>query len=105
MSDFYDKRGNAITLGQWSKLHNDLEYKRIGDDYLDKYRVSTVWLGLNQNFMNNEKIATFETMVFLKNSFEDVWCQRYATEEEAIAGHNDLVESIKEGKEISYDNQ
>lgn len=101
---YYDKDGSPLTLEEWGIKHSNFEYKGIGNDYVGDYRVSTVWLGMNHAY-NDEAPLIFETMVFLKDTFDDVWCQRYSTEQEAIQGHKDLVESITQGKEISYDNQ
>lgn len=52
--------------------------------------MSTVWLGINHNFADEGPPIIFETMVFgLENA--DEYMQRYATEEEARAGHAETV--------------
>lgn len=59
--------------------------------------VSTVWLGLNHNWSPGEP-AIFETMVFLPHSLHEIYCQRYATEKEAQAGH---LEAVKRHQQIA----
>jgi len=53
--------------------------------------VSTVWLGLNHQYGNGAPLI-FETMVFPVDSMIEKDCQRYSTEEEAIKGHQQMVE-------------
>jgi len=63
------------------------------------YWVSTVWLGLNHNYTMRGAPLIFETMVFASAQRDDPdWpgltdfdCRRYATEEEALAGHEETV--------------
>lgn len=52
-------------------------------------RVSTVWVGLDQSFDSDPKHTPiiFETMVFPFRGWGDMDMDRYATEEQAIAGH------------------
>jgi hypothetical protein len=57
----------------------------------NKYRVSTVWLGLDHNLSGIGKPLIFETMVFKGNSLSEKDIMRYATETEAITGHKKMV--------------
>lgn len=75
------------------------EYRRVGDDENEKYRVSTVLLGLDLSGSGEPLI--FETMVFdkdTKHEYEiagrkrmslgdEVFCDRYSTLGEAEEGH------------------
>lgn len=97
MSEFYDKHGEPITMKEWGELTQDLSYKFVGNEYLHGLRVSTVWLGLNQNFLN-EELEIFETMVFPEGEWGDLYCKRYTTEAEAIVGHSAVVQLIKDGE-------
>ena len=53
-------------------------------------RVSTVWLGLDHNFIMGGPILIFETMVFSKLG-EALDQQRYSTLKEARKGHKETV--------------
>ena len=85
---YYNKKGKPITLEEWRKLHSNSKYKRIRQTTLSNGKwVSTVWLGINHSFQE-DCILIFETMVFsTKDSLEDLDCERYLSEEEAIKGH------------------
>jgi len=56
--------------------------------------VSTVFLGLNHCF-DDTRLDVFETMVFDGND-DGFYMQRYATWDEAVQGHNELVQKIKD---------
>lgn len=56
--------------------------------------ISTVFLGLDHNF-GDEPPILFETMAFAHgNVSEDLCQQRYNTYDEAIEGHNKVVEEM-----------
>jgi hypothetical protein len=57
-------------------------------------RVSTVFLGLDHNFMGKGPPILFETMVFGGPFNHTLW--RYATWDEAVTGHERLVECVKD---------
>jgi hypothetical protein len=93
--DCYDRDGNPISLDEWMRLVADLEYKRIEWTEIPDVgiEVSTVWLGLNHNFLMEGPPYIFETMVFgLPNDMEVQ--ERWATEEEAIEGHWKVVQEV-----------
>ena len=98
---FYDRKGNSISMEDWSKL---LRNKIIKQDRVGNFFISTVWLGIDLGLDPREDCAPiiFETMVFDRsedeNSFIDVHMERYSTEEEAILGHS-LITKIYENKE------
>lgn len=92
MFGYYDKEGNEITFEHWCVLFSDPEYCTIRLDKIgDSVEVSTVWMGLNYNFGRGDTPIIFETMTF----GGDEECYRYATEEEAIAGHEKIVAELK----------
>jgi len=57
----------------------------------DDIDVSTVFLGINHGW--DGRVALYETMVFRSVHGEECW--RYATHEEAEAGHKAAVEMVK----------
>ena len=84
----YDRDGNPLTLEEWSALHGDHDYRRVDQTEVNGYNVSTVWLGLPQGFWQGyEAPLIFETMIFKDGDLQDLYCDRYSTEAEAIAGH------------------
>jgi len=95
---YYNKEGKEISLQDYAKLFEDWNYKRVKVSKVYNWAISTVWLGLDHSYGENNKPLIFETMVF--NEIGDsVDCQRYATLEEAQKGHrkilNDLIHKLK----------
>jgi hypothetical protein len=58
----------------------------------DNVEVSTVFLGLTHGYGNDGRPILYETMVF--GGANDGDCRRYATEEKAIDGHNDMAKAL-----------
>ena len=85
----YDKNGKRITLDTWASLNSDKDYKIVAFTKLDRAEVSTVWLGLDHNFMGSPPLI-FETMVFPECDI----CQRYHTFKEAVIGHKKIVKFV-----------
>ena len=58
--------------------------------------VSTVWLGLDYQFEEGEPPLIFETMVFpMEGNWDEEYCERYSTLEEAEEGHRRIVNKYK----------
>jgi hypothetical protein len=91
---WYDRQGNVISMERWSELHVDESYLRVAQDTIGPYWISTVWLGLDHGFMRGGPPIIFETMVFANDEVRgdapllEFDMDRYATEEEAKAGHD-----------------
>jgi hypothetical protein len=58
----------------------------------ENIRVSTVFLGLDHAFRDDDRPQLFETMVFYSDKADDM--DRYATWEEAEAGHAEMVRRV-----------
>jgi hypothetical protein len=91
MSRYYDRQGKSIDAGEWGRLSAIPEYKRVASTKGSGRWVSTIWLGLDHGWGGGPPLI-FETMVFAVDKGGDVnWgdldADRYATEEEAKAGH------------------
>lgn len=100
---YYDKEGKRISLEEYANLMENFEYRQIDRTHIGKYRISTIWMGLNYNFYSNdeEDKFIFETMIFCEdeeNEFHN-WEKRYGTLEEAKKGHIEAVNLIK-GKQM-----
>jgi hypothetical protein len=121
---YYGKKGEPLTLRQWADYIEDLSYKRIGYDELPATSVcpasyvSTVWLGIDHNFLLDGPPIIFETMRFsaatkimetigrpyhpsLEFPYPDepdtrTEQVRYYTEEQASIGHRTIVRLIQE---------
>jgi hypothetical protein len=83
----------------WGQLHSDPVYKRVAENYVGPLWVSTVWLGLDHGWGDGPPVI-FETMVFKTEGADNInWdediCERYSTEEEALAGHERIVASLQ----------
>lgn len=61
------------------------EAAMVGRDHIGEVLVSTVFLGINHNFLGEGRPILFETMVF--GGEHDQEQERYCTEQEALAGH------------------
>jgi len=94
MSDMYDKEGKLIDLMVWGKLLEDSDYRIINKTRLKGCTVSTVWLGLDHSF-GGDRPLIFETMVFIKD-FDEDYCERYTTLEEARDGHERAVDRYED---------
>lgn len=126
---YFDRKGNELSMREWTALFADREYQVVKQEHVGDYFISTVWLGRDHSWDGQRQI--FETMVFnqampkpppwpeinpseidfrkpLPSEFEewlekypdqtsstDIECERYATEEEAIAGHENMVERVR----------
>jgi hypothetical protein len=97
MDIWFDRQGNPLDSATANTLLADNDYKRIGltrirsaTDPDTDYLVSTVWLGVNYNFMGNPPIL-FETMAFGGGEEQDQTQWRWSTEAQAHAGHQEIV--------------
>lgn len=88
---FYDRDGQPITAERWAQLRRDMTYRRIAQDALQDGRVyvSTVLLGYDMCMGEGDRPMIFETMVWANG--EAVEQVHYATAEEAIAGHQEIL--------------
>jgi len=86
---YYNKRGEEIDIMEWTELTEDEEYRKIKQENVGKYFISTVWIGLNHNFGDGEPLI-FETMVF-GGKESDLDMDRYSTLKEAEKGHKKIV--------------
>jgi len=103
-------------LMKWAKWM-EIKKRIVKQEKVGRYRVSTIFLGLDHSFMDGAEPLLFETMIFLstpptkekkgekfedyykrmkgRNKFEDnQW--RYHTWSEALAGHWMAVAKVKE---------
>lgn len=95
----YDRAGLPIDMMEWARLRGLPDYFRVADDTIGNYWISTVWVGLDMNLGWSDVPIIFETMVFSLVEGDadghDLDCRRYATEEEAVAGHAETVTIVR----------
>lgn len=76
---------DVLTWGDWFGAAN----RRVALDMVDDAEVSTVFTGIDYSFAFGGPPQLYETMIFggLNNEYQE----RYATREEALAGHQRAV--------------
>lgn len=74
--------------GKWS----DTADRRVEQTEIDGVFISTVFLGIDHNFIGRGPPILFETMVF--GGALDEEQRRYATWDEAVAGHAAMVARV-----------
>lgn len=92
-----DRNGNRIEMAEWLGLQMTKEYCILKQDTVNDITVSTIWTGAGSDYQ--PKLMIFETVTFAPNGPAD-WdgrCWRYATEEEALAGHQEVCAAIYPG--------
>lgn len=94
---------NSLPIKQWEyHFKNYFFSKHVAEDFINKWRISTIWLGLNHSHFSNSNPIIFETMIFKEDEEmpdnEDFqhYQKRYSTLEEAEEGHKRACEFVKE---------
>ena len=85
---------NTIEWAEWFEKAD----RTVAKDVVGKLRVSTVFIGLDHNFMLKGPPLLFETMVFddsggMPQAALDIQ-ERYATWDEAVAGHAEVLARV-----------
>lgn len=101
---YYERDGTGISIdldtpegrAKMSEIWSH-EYRRVAQDYVGEIHVSTVFLAINHSWGDGPPIL-FETMVFGYGEGDEEYQWRYPTEEAALAGHQAILEAVKEGK-------
>lgn len=93
---FYNYEGKEVSADEWGKLFAGNNRRIAKDTIEEKFMVvSTVFIGLT--WENENPPLIYETMVFPQDSFDELETHRWATREEAIQGHQHIVDKIKHG--------
>lgn len=100
MNDYFDKQGLVISFEEYCQVPPG--YKRVKEDtvIVDGVEVwlSTVWLGINHG---HGRPIIFESMIFVDSNPQHPhhnWMDRYATLEEAEAGHAAILGELSAGR-------
>lgn len=89
--NYYNRRGIRVSFEQAAELLRPDHFEEdrlVRQENVGRYHISTVLLVIDHNFLGGKPLI-FETMVFEEG--EEVWTDRYSTEEEAIKGHEAAV--------------
>jgi hypothetical protein len=90
---YFDRNGQPMTTDQFADLFGDWNYKRVAKTKVGDAEVSTVWLGLDHGYEDTGPLI-FETLVFGGPLDDEM--ERYATEAEALAGHEAMVVRVEQ---------
>lgn len=123
--DYYNRKLEPIDPQTWAREFGDFDKRRIDETILSAHtvgptpgateqeiadanatlamvhneiRISTVFLGIDHSFGVGGRPILFETMAF--GGVMDGKCERYATEEEARAGHADMVAEVRKAEKM-----
>jgi hypothetical protein len=80
--------GDLVEWAQWFEKAD----RHVAQDVIEGIRISTVFLGLDHSFGRTPYPILFETMVF--GGKFDQECERYATWEQAVVGHNQWCDKV-----------
>jgi hypothetical protein len=95
---------------EWARWFDKSEKRNIRRTSINGWRVSTVFLGIDNNLFG-DKPMLFETMIFSETETTTTelagkkmkfakelgnFCKRYSTWDEAIRGHEEAVDMIRE---------
>lgn len=94
---FYDQSGEEISLEGWASLvQNTSEF--LAKDTIDGWRIATRWLGIDFGLgLWSGPPLIFETVVFPAESWQEQYCEHWATEVEALAAHHSVVDMVRRG--------
>lgn len=93
---YFDRNGKRMSMMEWAKAYENANYRVLGQHNVGNLLVSTVWLGLDHRYLDDDgPPIIFESMIFSVPEGDDRWTslemRRYSTEHEAMIGHTDLV--------------
>lgn len=88
-----NKNPYVVSFDEFQKRWAD-DMKRVAIDYIDNIKISTVFLGWDHSFMEESTPILFETMIF--GGEYDEFQRRYTTYNEALQGHTEAVEMVKQ---------
>lgn len=68
--------------------------RHVANDYINNYRISTIFLGYDHRFVDNGPPLLWETIIFKDGDPEERW--RYSTYDDAKSGHEKALEWVKD---------
>lgn len=92
MKYILNKQGEPVPepdIQKWGAFLKDMEARRVDRTCFNGGYVSTVFLGLDHSFTDDETPVLWETMIF--GGPHDMYQDRYTSREDAVAGHAKAV--------------
>jgi hypothetical protein len=87
---------DVLTWGKWFERATEDGSRVVGQDEIGGYMISTVFVGVDLNWIDEGPPLLFETMIFgERGSGDDLECRRYATWDDAAAGHAEMVARVR----------
>jgi len=93
---YFGRDGQPVSDDEATRLFGDGDARRVARTKVGDAEVSTVLLVIDHSLGEGPPLI-FETMVF--GGPHDNWCDRYSTEAQAQAGHDQVVAALREGRE------
>ena len=84
-------------IERWAQQCQDVQNIAVKKTYLEEYKVSTVFLWIDHNYLNIGPPLLFETMIF-GLSDENEYQKRCSTWEEAEVQHEEALKWLQERK-------
>lgn len=98
---YFDVDGQPISAVRYVELSCDADYQRVGHDNVGRVEISTIWRGLDHGFGLGGPPLIFETIIVGGAMNGEQW--RYATLEQARAGHEAVVSLVRHEAELRAD--
>ena len=103
---FYKLNANMEAV-RIDDAHEGFEWKRnhpykaiVGKTHINGNCISTVFLVIDHGIEPDE-LELFETMIFGDDEKYSEYCERYATWNEAVVGHQRIVEAVLAGENLN----
>jgi hypothetical protein len=97
-----DKNNNPkpVSVDRWAFT---FEHSRrvVKQETVGGIYISTIFLGIDYSFGMGGPPLVFETMAF--DPTEEITCRRYSTWNEAVAGHQEIVDWCKSIADVTID--
>lgn len=90
-----DGQVRQVSLDEWVSSA-DPALRRIDRTTVGDADVSTVFLGMDHQHADGPPLL-FETMIF--DGEHDQQCWRWSTRDQAVAGHQRVVEALRDGRD------
>lgn len=84
----------SVVPGEWGMEYEEMD-RRVALTEVGLLRVSTIFLSIDHSFGMGGVPILFETMVFPQGRWNDLFCCRYSTWNEAVLGHRKTVRALK----------
>lgn len=102
MDLYYNRKGEPVGMWEWANLLENRKYRQVKLTRMGTCSVSTIWFGL----LGAERVPMiFETAVFGRHlpEFLDGRLIRYASEQEARAGHKAIRAVVRASRRLGVD--